>query len=153
MPKVTTFLMYPGRVKEAVAFYQKVFKDQMKLTGGDGPAGDGYMAVFEIDGQVFSVYEGGPHFHFTEAVSLFVTCRGQDEVDYFWKELPADGGKESVCGWVKDQFGVSWQVVPEAMMKMLASPDREAAGRATQAMLKMKKLVIKDLEAAFEGKE
>jgi predicted 3-demethylubiquinone-9 3-methyltransferase (glyoxalase superfamily) len=152
MPKVTTFLMYPERAKEAMEFYKGVFGDKFKLSGGDF-GGAGYSATFEIDGQVFQVFEGGPHFQFTEAFSLFVTCRDQADVDYFWKELPADGGEESMCGWVTDQFGVSWQIVPEQFIKMLSGSDREAAGRATQAMLKMKKLIIKDLEAAYEGKE
>ena len=152
MPKVTTFLMYPERAKEAMEFYQTVFGDKLKLTGGEF-SGAGYSATFEIDGQVFQVFEGGPHFQFTEAFSLFITCKDQAEVDHFWKELPAGGGEESQCGWVTDQFGVSWQVVPQEFIDMLASPNRDGAARATQAMLKMKKLVIKDLKAAFEGKE
>jgi predicted 3-demethylubiquinone-9 3-methyltransferase (glyoxalase superfamily) len=144
--------MYPARAKEAIGLYQSIFKDKFKLSGGDF-GGSGYSATFEIDGQVFQVFEGGPHFQFTEAVSLFITCRGQAEVDHYWKALTADGGDESQCGWVKDKFGVSWQIIPEEFTEMVSSSDRAAAGRATQAMLKMKKLVIKDLEAAFEGKE
>jgi predicted 3-demethylubiquinone-9 3-methyltransferase (glyoxalase superfamily) len=152
MPKVTTFLMYPERAKEAMEFYQRIFGDKFKLQGGDF-GGAGYSATFEIDGQVFQVFEGGEHFQFTAAFSLFVTCRDQAEVDYFWDALTAGGGEESQCGWVTDQFGVSWQIVPQAFIAMLTSPNREGAARATRAMLKMKKLVIKDLKAAFEGKE
>jgi predicted 3-demethylubiquinone-9 3-methyltransferase (glyoxalase superfamily) len=152
MPKVTTFIMYPERAKEAMEFYRSVFKDKFKLSGGEYE-GAGYSATFEIDGQVFQVFEGGPHFKFTEAFSLFITCRDQEEVDYFWNALTADGGEESQCGWVTDKFGLSWQIIPEEFIKMVSSPDREAAGRATQAMLKMKKFELKSLKAAFEGKE
>ena len=144
--------MYPERAKEAMEFYQDVFGDKFKLSGGEF-GGAGYSATFEIDGQVFQVFEGGPHFKFTEAFSLFVNCRDQAEVDHYWNALTAGGGSESQCGWLTDQFGVSWQIVPAVFIKMLSSGDKAAAGRATQAMLKMKKLIIKDLEAAFEGKE
>jgi predicted 3-demethylubiquinone-9 3-methyltransferase (glyoxalase superfamily) len=102
---------------------------------------------------VFRVFEGGPHFQFTEAFSLFITCADQAEVDRFWNQLSADGGEESQCGWVTDKFGVSWQVVPQEFIDMLSSSNHDGATRATQAMLKMKKLEIKDLKAAFEGKE
>lgn len=154
MSKVTTFLMFPERTKEAVEFYKSVFKEAMKVTaGGDAPGGLGYMANFEIDGQQFHAYEGGPHFQFTEAISLFIACKDQAEVDYYWQALPADGGKEKDCGWVEDRFGVNWQVVPVRMMELLGVPDRKKAGRAVQAMLTMQKLDVKKLEAAAEGKE
>ena len=154
MSKVTTFLMFPERTKEAVEFYKSVFKDEMTVTaGGEAPAGLGYMANFEIDGQMFHAFEGGPHFQFIEAISLLIMCRDQAEVDYYWKTLPVDGGKEKDCGWVEDRFGVNWQVVPSRMMELMADPDHEKAGRVMQAMLKMKKLDISALEAAAEGKE
>src|SRR6185369_1868956 len=101
MSKVTTFLMFPERSKEAVEFYADVFGDDFKPILK--PGGEGDVAGFEIDGQQFYVYDGGPHFQFTEAVSLFISCQDQDEVDYFWEKLPSGGGEESQCGWVKDK--------------------------------------------------
>lgn len=109
-------------------------------------------AFFELDGQIFQALDGGPLFKFNEALSLSVECEDQEEVDYFWNKLTADGGEESQCGWLKDKYGLSWQIVPKRLGELMEDPDQEKAGRALQAMLQMKKLDIKKLEEAFEGK-
>ncbi len=108
------------------------------------------MGTFEIQGQQFYVLNGGPTFKFTEAISLFVTCETQEEVDELWTKL-TDGGKESMCGWLKDKFGLSWQIVPTALTKLISSPDKEKSQRAMQAMLKMNKLDIAVLQKAYDG--
>lgn len=107
-------------------------------------------AVIELEGQRLNLFNGGPMFQFTEAISLFVNCETQEEVDYYWQHLSA-GGEESRCGWLKDKFGLSWQVVPSVLTKLLYSPDRKKADRTMQAMLKMKKLDISLLQAAYEN--
>lgn len=109
-------------------------------------------AFFELEGQVFQALDGGPMFKFNESLSLSVTCEDQEEVDYFWNRLTSDGGEESQCGWLKDKFGLSWQIVPKQLGELLEDPDQEKAGRALQAMLQMKKLDINKLQEAFDGK-
>jgi predicted 3-demethylubiquinone-9 3-methyltransferase (glyoxalase superfamily) len=110
-------------------------------------------ATFNLEGQDFMVLNAGPHFKFTEAISFFVNCETQEEVDYYWERLTADGGEESQCGWLKDKFGLSWQIVPSALGKLLQDSDREKANRAMQAMLKMQKINVAELQAAFDGEE
>jgi predicted 3-demethylubiquinone-9 3-methyltransferase (glyoxalase superfamily) len=106
-------------------------------------------ATFEIRGQEFQILNGGPYFKFNEAISLYVDCEDQQEVDYFWEKLTADGGEESECGWLKDKYGVSWQIVPRELMTLLADPDREKAGRVMQSMLKMQKIDVAELRRAY----
>jgi len=145
-PQVTPFLMFAEGAREAAEFYVSVFPDG-KLLEASGPG-----VSFELGGQRFEAYDGGPHFSFSEGISLMVTCDTQEEVDHFWYGLLAGGGEESECGWLKDRFGVSWQVVPRALLRLLSDPDPERARRATQAMLTMRKLDIATLEAAADGR-
>ena len=110
-----------------------------------------FMAVFELEGQRFHALNGGPQYRFTEAVSFFISVETQAEVDYFWSRLTADGGEESRCGWLKDKFGLSWQVIPSALGRYLGDPDRTRANRVMQAMMEMRKIVIADLDRANAG--
>jgi predicted 3-demethylubiquinone-9 3-methyltransferase (glyoxalase superfamily) len=119
--------------------------------GGPGPAGSVMTATFELDGQEFIALNGGPHFKFTEAISFFVKCETQEEVDELWAKLTADGGEESQCGWLKDKFGLSWQIIPNALWEMVRDKDPEKAGRVMAAMLKMRKIDVKTLEEAYRG--
>jgi predicted 3-demethylubiquinone-9 3-methyltransferase (glyoxalase superfamily) len=142
---ITPFLWFDNTVPAAVDFYTSVFPDAKVEMKSD------FMAIFEIQGQRFYALNGGPQFKFTEAVSFFVSVDTQEEVDYYWTKLTADGGEESMCGWLKDKFGLSWQIIPRKLMEYQGSPDRAAADRANQAMLKMRKIVIADLDKAFAG--
>jgi len=145
--RVTPFLWFDGQAEEAARFYVSVFKKGSKVTSATP------MSVsFVLEGQPFLGLNGGPTFKFSEATSFFVDCKDQKEVDYFWNALLAGGGKESQCGWLKDRFGLSWQIVPKALGKCLGGKDRAGAQRAMEAMLKMKKLDVKKLEAAYKGK-
>ena len=141
MKKVTPFLMFDNNAEEAMKFYVSIFKNSKIIDNG----------TFEIDGQQFLVFNGGPYFKFSEGISLFINCDTQQEVDELWEKLSAGGGK-SQCGWVKDKFGVSWQVVPSVLMKMLNDPDPVKSKRVMDAMLKMNKIIIKDLEKAYNQK-
>ena len=157
MLKITPFLWFDTEAEAAANFYVSLFPNS-KITGlaRYGPASPGeegmVMTVsFELDGLPVTALNGGPMFKFTEAFSFSVTCEDQTEVDRLWAALTANGGEESQCGWLKDRFGLSWQIVPTALPRLLGDPDRGRAGRAMQAMLKMKKIVIADLEAAAEA--
>jgi predicted 3-demethylubiquinone-9 3-methyltransferase (glyoxalase superfamily) len=119
--------------------------------GGPFPKGQVMASAFELDGQQFYAFDAGPMFKFTEATSFFISCETQQEVDYYWEKLIENGGQESRCGWLKDKFGLSWQVVPSVLGKLLGDNDREKAGRAMQAMLQMNKIIIADLKKAFDG--
>jgi predicted 3-demethylubiquinone-9 3-methyltransferase (glyoxalase superfamily) len=136
-------------------FYTSIFKNSKVGTvsrypeGAPGPAGKVMSATFQLEGQEFMALNGGPLFKFTEAISFFVNCETQEEVDALWTKLSA-GGKESQCGWLKDKFGLSWQIIPTALGKMLGDPDRERAKRVMQAMLKMKKIDIAGLKRAYD---
>lgn len=116
-----------------------------------GPGGKAMGVDFQLSGQEFIALNGGPMFKFTEAISLFIKCETQEEINYFWERLTADGGQESRCGWLKDKYGLSWQVVPPMLGQLLSDKDREKAGRAMQAMLQMNKIIIADLQKAFDG--
>lgn len=151
MQKITPFLWFDNNAEEAMNYYTSVFKDAKIGNISRYPDGRVLTADFELFGQKFIALNGGPMFHFTEAVSFFVNCDTQDEVDEYWNKLTADGGQESQCGWLKDKFGLSWQIIPSALGKYLQSPDRAKAGKAMQAMMKMKKIIIADLEAAFNS--
>jgi len=150
MQKITPFLWYDGRIEEAANFYTSVFKSAKILSSMPGPGGTLMSATIQIEGQEFILFNGGPMFKFTEAISLFVSCETQEEIDDLWNKLTADGGEESRCGWLKDKFGLSWQIIPPVLGQLLGHKDREKAGRAMQAMLKMNKIIIADLKKAVE---
>jgi predicted 3-demethylubiquinone-9 3-methyltransferase (glyoxalase superfamily) len=153
----TTCLWFDTQAEEAAQFYTSVFKDsrmdRVSRYGeaGPRPAGMVMTAEFELNGQKFLALNGGPEFTFTEAISFQIPCTGQDEVDYYWDRLTADGGQPGPCGWLKDRFGLSWQVVPTVLASLLSDPDPEKATRANQAMLSMGKLDIAELERAHAG--
>jgi predicted 3-demethylubiquinone-9 3-methyltransferase (glyoxalase superfamily) len=144
MPKITPFLWFEGNMEEAVRFYLSVFKNSNVKSLNP------MSATFELLGQEFMALNAGPHHKFNEAVSFFIKCEDQAEVDYYWSKL-GDGGTEQPCGWLKDRFGVAWQVIPNALGELLGDPDRVKAGRVVQAMLRMKKIVVADLRAAYAG--
>jgi predicted 3-demethylubiquinone-9 3-methyltransferase (glyoxalase superfamily) len=145
MGKITPFLWFDGRLEEAVRFYTSVFEESRIVSLNP------MTARFTIAGQEFMGLNGGPMFSFNEAVSFFVACEIQEEVDHYWTALTADGGKEGQCGWLKDKFGLSWQIIPEALGRHLSDPDREKAGRVMLAMRGMSRIVIADLNAAAAG--
>ncbi len=156
MQKIIPNLWFDTQAEEAADFYTSVFKSSRVLNvthyteAGPRPAGTVMTVEFELDGQRFVGINGGPEFTFDEAVSFQITCEDQDEVDYFWEKL-SEGGEESQCGWLKDRYGLSWQVVPTGMGELFADPDPERARRAMQAMLGMRKLDIGALRRAAEG--
>ncbi len=158
MPRITPNLWFDTEGLEAAEFYVSVFPNS-KITnvsyyGEAGPreAGTVLTVDFELDGQRFTGINGGPQFKFDEAVSFMITCEDQEEIDYYWEKLGAGGDpKAQQCGWLKDKYGLSWQVVPTGMVEMLNDPDRDKADRAMEAMLQMKKLDIAELKRAFEG--
>ena len=155
--KITPNLWFDGEAEQAAEFYCSIFENSRILgkthypEGSPGEAGTVMTVQWDLDGQRFVGINGGPNFKFDEAVSFEISCKDQEEVDYFWERLLADGGTESQCGWLKDRFGLSWQVVPEGMDEVFADPDPERAQRAMQAMLKMVKLDIGALRAAADG--
>ncbi len=154
---ITPFLWFDDNLDDALRSYSEVFPDLVvhEVTrypaGAPGPEGAVMTATFEIAGQRLMGLNGGPHFHFTEAISLFVSVDTQDEIDRLWSALTADGGQGGQCGWLKDRFGLSWQIVPTTLGEVLGSPDPAGAGRAMQAMLQMRKLDIAALRAAHDG--
>ena len=155
MPKITPFLWFNDQAEEAMNFYTAIFKNSKIGSvsrygeGAPGQPGSVMTATFELNGQEFMALNGGPLFTFTEAISFFVSCETQMEVDELWEKLSA-GGEESQCGWLKDKFGLSWQIVPSALGELLNDPDAEKAGRVMNAMLQMKKIDIAGLRAAYE---
>lgn len=156
MEKITTCLWFDGRAEQAVAFYKSVFKDVkvgrvMRWPEGSPNAGEVLTVEFEIEGRKFTGLNGGPQFKFTEAVSLMVRCKDQKEVDYYWDALLADGGEPSQCGWLKDKFGLSWQVVPDGLIEAMTHPDKAKAARAMQTMMGQRKLDIDAIRAAMAG--
>ncbi len=148
MQKITTFLTFNNQAEEAANFYTSIFKNASITGVTPGPDGAVMLVNFQIDGQEFSALNGGPSFSFSEGMSLFVSCEGQAEIDYFWEKLTVNGGEESMCGWLKDKFGVSWQIIPTALGRLFSNPDPVKAGRAMQAMLQMRKIDIATLEQA-----
>jgi len=158
MQKITTFLWFDNNCEEAVKFYTSIFKnskiESMTYYPEEMPEMKGKVltAVFWLDGMKFMALDGGPIFKFTEAISLYVECEDQEEVDRLWSTFTADGGSESQCGWLKDKYGMSWQIIPKKMGEMMSDPDHEKSGRVMQAMMKMKKIELPVLEAAYEGK-
>ena len=159
MPKITTFLTYEGNAEDAAAFYVSIFPNSRVtrttryLEGAPMPAGTVMTVEFELDGEPFVALNGGENFKFTDGISLSVDCKDQKEIDHYWSALTADGGEEVACGWLRDKFGVSWQINTHALAEMLADADPERANRVFAAMMKMKKIVIADLERAFKGEK
>jgi predicted 3-demethylubiquinone-9 3-methyltransferase (glyoxalase superfamily) len=154
---LTTCLWFDTQAEEAATYYTSIFKaarlGNITRYGDSGPrpAGMVITAEFELNGQQFLALNGGPEYTFTEAISFQIPCADQDEVDYYWDRLTADGGQPGPCGWLKDRFGVSWQVVPTVLSSLLGDPDPEKAARATKAMLSMGKLDIAGLRRAHDG--
>ena len=154
MPKITPFLWFDGQAEEAAQFYTSIFENS-KIESvtrygdvGPGPKGTVMTVAFQLDGQEFVALNGGPQFPFTEAVSFVVNCATQKEIDYFWDKLSA-GGQQIECGWLKDKYGLSWQIVPAELSKMLQDPDPDTTNRVMQAVLQMKKPDIQRLEQAY----
>jgi len=157
MQKITPFLWFDGQAEEAMNFYISIFKNSKIINvsrygeAGPGPKGTVMSGTFQLEGQQFMALNGGPHFTFTPAISLFVNCEAQEEVDELWKRLSA-GGSEERCGWLKDKFGLSWQIIPAALGKLLGDKDPEKAKRVMMAMLKMNKIEVKKLQEAYDQK-
>ncbi len=155
MQKITPFLMFDNQTEEAMIFYVSIFKNSKVVkvyrygAGGPGPKESVMSATFELEGQIFHAFNGGPHFQFSPAISLFVSCKTQEEVDELWEKLSA-GGEKSRCGWLKDKFGVSWQIIPTALRELLNDPDPEKSKRVMQSMLQMTKIDIAGLKRAHE---
>ena len=156
MQKITPFLWYDNQAEEAANFYVSIFKNSKVLSvsrygdAGPGPKGSVMVASFELEGQKFTALNAGPRFKFTEAISFVVNCETQEEVDYFWEKLTAGGGQESMCGWLKDKYGLSWQIVPTVLFELFQDKDREKSQRVMQAMLQMKKMDVATLMRAAE---
>ncbi|GAA2837437.1 VOC family protein [Kitasatospora paracochleata] len=155
--KITTFLWFDHQAEEAAAFYTSVFPGSRVVDvqrygeAGPGVAGTVMTVTFELAGQRFIALNGGPLFPFTEAISLQIDCDSQAEVDAYWAALTEGGGQEVECGWLKDRYGLSWQVVPKVLMEMISDPDPERSARVTRAMLGMRKLNVQGLRDAYEG--
>jgi predicted 3-demethylubiquinone-9 3-methyltransferase (glyoxalase superfamily) len=155
MSKVTTFLMFNDGAEEAVKLYVSLFENSKIVSlsrygaGGPMPAGSLMSAEFELDGRPYLAFNGGPHFAFSDGMSLFVNCETQAEVDHLWEAL-SEGGEKGQCGWLKDRFGVSWQIVPTALSRLLGDPDARKAQNVMQAMLKMTRLDIAELQRAHD---
>jgi predicted 3-demethylubiquinone-9 3-methyltransferase (glyoxalase superfamily) len=141
-PRITPFLWFDQNAMEAALFYTALFKNSKVIQLQP------FVSTFELDGQRFMALNGGPHFKFTEAVSLFVSCETQEEVDYYWEGLLRDGGKEGQCGWLKDRFGLSWQIVPTVLLELMSDPDPKKSGNVRNAMHQMVKLDIEALKRA-----
>lgn len=154
--KITPFLWFDNNAEEAINFYVSIFKNSKILNisrygdAGPGPKGTVMSATFQLADQEFMALNGGPHFKFTEAISLFIKCETQEEVDELWEKL-SEGGSKSRCGWLKDKFGLSWQVVPTILGELLQSKEPEKSNRVMQALMQMDKLDIQKLKDAYEG--
>jgi predicted 3-demethylubiquinone-9 3-methyltransferase (glyoxalase superfamily) len=156
MPSITPSLWFNHNLEDAAEFYTSVFPNSKiesinrRPDAAPGTPGDVVFGTFVLDGNRFLAINGGPQFPFTEAVSFMISCKDQDEVDYYWDRL-VDGGEESQCGWLKDRFGLSWQVMPDRLFELVSDPDPARAQAATNAMLQMRKIVIAELEAAADA--
>ena len=157
MQQITTFLWFDKQAEEAAKFYCSIFKESKilgitrNLEGGGGAPGTVLTVQFRLGDQEYVALNGGPHFKFTEAISLMIHCKDQKEVDYYWEKLLAGGGQESACGWLKDKYGLSWQVTPTVLLEMISDKDRKKAQRAFDAMLQMGKIDIQKLKEAYGG--
>lgn len=156
MQPITPFLWFDTQAEQAAKFYCSIFENSKIVTttpygeAGPGPKGGVMTVVFQLEGQEFIALNGGPQFKFTEAISFSVNCKTQKEVDYYWKKLSA-GGEEGPCGWLRDKYGLSWQINPTRLGELLSDPDPKKANRVMQAMLKMKKIEIAGLEQAYRS--
>ncbi len=150
MKKITPFLWFDTQAEEAMNFYISIFKNSKVLNVSPGPNGIASSVSFELEGQEFMAFNAGPHFKFTEAISFFVDCKTQEEVDDLWEKL-SEGGEKSRCGWLKDKFGLSWQIIPSALGELMGDKDPAKAKRVMEAMLQMDKIDIKTLKQAYEG--
>lgn len=150
MQKITPFLWFDNQAEEAVNFYVSIFNNSEVLNMTPGPDGKVMMAVFQLEGQKFMALNGGPHHKFTEAISLYVDCKTQAEVDELWNKLTAEGGEPGPCGWLKDKYGLSWQIIPSALGELMNDPDPAKAQRVMQAMLQMSKIEVAQLQAAYD---
>ena len=163
--KITPYLWFDNQAEEAATLYIDVFKSRpgtptgeskvVEVTrygeAGPGEPGTAMVVTFDLEGQSFIALNGGPHHQFNEAFSFFVRCDSQEEVDHFWNALTSDGGEESQCGWLKDRFGFSWQIVPDRLMELISDPDPGRSQRAMRAMLQMKKIEIAEIERAADA--
>jgi predicted 3-demethylubiquinone-9 3-methyltransferase (glyoxalase superfamily) len=152
MEKITPFLWFDTQAEEAMNFYVSIFENSKVLGVTPGPNGVAQSVTFELDGQEFMALNAGPRFKFNESISFFVDCKTQEEVDELWEKLTADGGEESMCGWLKDKYGLWWQIIPTALGELLGDEDPEKAKRVMDAMLQMRKIDIKALKQAYEQK-
>ncbi|MFL6240821.1 MAG: VOC family protein [Actinomycetes bacterium] len=155
--KITPCLWFDNQAEDAANYYCSIFKNSQLLDvsrygeGGPKPAGTALLVVFEVDGQKFQALNGGPHYTFTEAVSFSVSCEDQAEVDYFWDRLTDDGGEPGPCGWLKDKYGLSWQIVPQQLPELLADPDPKRAQAAMQCMMGQSKIIVADVQKAADS--
>ena len=149
MQKITTFLWFDNQAEEAIRHYSTIFRSS-RIVNELRQSGKLMTATFELEGQQFIALNGGPHFKFTEALSLLINCETQQEIDYFWEKL-SDGGSTSQCGWLKDKFGLSWQVVPAVLSRLVTDPDPKKSKAVWDALMKMSKIVIADLEKARDS--
>ena len=152
MKKITPFLWFDTQAEEAMNLYVSVFKNSKVLGVTPGPNGIAQSVSFELEGQEFIGLNAGPNFKFNEAISFLVDCKDQAEVDDLWNKLTADGGEESMCGWLKDKYGLSWQIIPKQLGQWMGDPDPAKAQRVVQAMLKMNKIIVADLKKAYDQK-
>jgi predicted 3-demethylubiquinone-9 3-methyltransferase (glyoxalase superfamily) len=158
MQKITSMLWFDGKAEEAAKFYVSIFKNSKmgKVVrygdAGPGPKGSVMVASFEVEGQEFTALNGGPQFKFNESVSFVVHCKTQQEVDYYWDKLLAGGGQESMCGWLKDKFGLSWQITPDALLELVSDPDPAISQSVMKVMMQMRKIDIEALKRAKQAK-
>jgi len=150
VPTITPFLWLDGRVGEAVDFYTSLFDDSAVIDSSPGPDGDVFLATFTLGGQEFMILNGGPHYSLTPAFSMFLSLESQEEVDRYWDAL-GEGGEPGPCGWLVDRFGVSWQVIPSVLGRLMGDPDPVRAGRVRDAMLAMSKIDVAGLQAAYDA--
>jgi predicted 3-demethylubiquinone-9 3-methyltransferase (glyoxalase superfamily) len=152
MKKITPFLWFDTQAEDAMNFYVSVFKNSKVLGVTPGPNGIAQSVSFELEGQEFFGLNAGPQFKFNESISFLVDCKNQAEVDELWNKLTTDGGEESMCGWLKDKYGLSWQIIPKQLGELMGDPDPAKAQRVVQAMLKMQKIIVADLQKAYDEK-
>lgn len=150
MQKITPFLWFNDNAEEAIKFYTSIFKNSKIVSQSVTPDGKYMLGTFQIEGQEFFVINGGPVFKFTEAISLYVNCKDQAEVDYLWDKLTSDGGQESQCGWLKDKYGLSWQIIPETLTRLMGDKNSKKAKAVMDAMLKMVKIDVKTIQDAYD---
>ncbi len=148
MQRITPFLWYDNQAEQAANFYVSLFPNSKVYSVSRGPDGHAFVVTFELDGQNFMALNGGPHYKLNEAFSIFVSVETQEQVDALWEKLTADGGEASMCGWLKDKYGLSWQIIPTALMELMSDPNPNKANAVTQAMLKMQKIDIATLRQA-----